>query len=497
MIVGAKKSPISLIGKRLFKPVLLLTFVLLISTLGFMIIPGVDGSGNQIHLSFFDAFFITSYTATTIGFGEIPYPFTQDQKVWMLFVIYTSVFTWLFNMGSIIRIFQDDALWSEFNELIFSNYTKGLNSNFYVVLGFGRTGEWVTEILDKHKKKVIVIEPDSQKLQKLIFKKYSQSVRTLNAKYSSFKSLRLANIDSDYCKGVFIVGGDVDENKNALVVSRSFGAHTTIKANNQHDKNIYARIGSDNIVNLEQLIKTNLYDLFHKQSLFILESLLDEEFSDYDGDIYLPIEGNWLVWGLDSRLETFCSLLAGDNLVFDSSASLNPPLPSEIPKDVNGIIAAGNDIDNISFIDNARARNPGVDVVVINEHYSFHEIYDNMSIDYIIKPWLLFVENIFTFVGEPLINDLFVYLANQEKQKIDIIISKVADIYVENNNSATTWTYTVKNPVNRDSLISNFGRHEDHVIIFSSLTNIYIERELKRGEKILISSRYPVKIRWF
>jgi voltage-gated potassium channel len=62
-------------------PLLLLVVSYAIALIGFVLIPGVDDLGKSIHLTFFQAFYILSYTATTIGFGEIPYPFTNDQRM--------------------------------------------------------------------------------------------------------------------------------------------------------------------------------------------------------------------------------------------------------------------------------------------------------------------------------------------------------------------------------------------------------------------------------
>ena len=58
-------------------------------------------------LSFLDAFFVVSYTATTIGFGEIPHPFTAQQKMWMLFVMYSTVIAWLYAIGSVLSVISD------------------------------------------------------------------------------------------------------------------------------------------------------------------------------------------------------------------------------------------------------------------------------------------------------------------------------------------------------------------------------------------------------
>ena len=41
-------------------------------------------------MSIFHAFYVMSYTATTIGFGEVPHPFNDAQRLWVTFAIYLS-----------------------------------------------------------------------------------------------------------------------------------------------------------------------------------------------------------------------------------------------------------------------------------------------------------------------------------------------------------------------------------------------------------------------
>ena len=72
---------------RLKAPLVALIIAYSVSILGLVLIPGQATDGGVYYLSFLDAFFVVvSYTATTIGFGEIPHPFTAQQKLWMLFV---------------------------------------------------------------------------------------------------------------------------------------------------------------------------------------------------------------------------------------------------------------------------------------------------------------------------------------------------------------------------------------------------------------------------
>ena len=60
-------------------------------------------------MGFFDAFYVMSYTATTIGFGEIPYPFTYNQRMWVTISIYLTVIGWAYAIGSLLALLQDRA----------------------------------------------------------------------------------------------------------------------------------------------------------------------------------------------------------------------------------------------------------------------------------------------------------------------------------------------------------------------------------------------------
>ena len=59
--------------RRMRMPVLLVVLVFSISVIGLSLMPGVDAEGDPHRLTLFDSLYFMSYTATTIGFGEIPY----------------------------------------------------------------------------------------------------------------------------------------------------------------------------------------------------------------------------------------------------------------------------------------------------------------------------------------------------------------------------------------------------------------------------------------
>ena len=72
-----------LVLRRMRIPLILIIVIFAVSTLGLTLMPGEDGEGNPTRMSFFHSFYVMSYTATTIGFGELPHGFTEAQRLWV------------------------------------------------------------------------------------------------------------------------------------------------------------------------------------------------------------------------------------------------------------------------------------------------------------------------------------------------------------------------------------------------------------------------------
>jgi hypothetical protein len=87
----AATAPIFLVLRRMRAPLIVLILIFAISVIGLTLMPGQDASGQPHRLGFFDAFYFMNYTATTIGYGEIPYPFSTAQRMWVTFSIYLAV----------------------------------------------------------------------------------------------------------------------------------------------------------------------------------------------------------------------------------------------------------------------------------------------------------------------------------------------------------------------------------------------------------------------
>ncbi|MDD3448630.1 MAG: ion channel, partial [Gammaproteobacteria bacterium] len=94
---GARVSNVtSLVFRRMRAPLLVLIGAYAAAILGFVLIPGVDDAGRPWRMDFFHALYFVSYMSTTIGFGELPHPFTDAQRLWTTVTIYLSVTAWLY-----------------------------------------------------------------------------------------------------------------------------------------------------------------------------------------------------------------------------------------------------------------------------------------------------------------------------------------------------------------------------------------------------------------
>ena len=93
-------STIFLVMRRMRAPLITLIVIFSVSVVGLTLITGIGPDGQPARISLFEAFYFMSYTATTIGFGELPWPFTPAQRLWVTFSIYLSVVGWAYAIGS-------------------------------------------------------------------------------------------------------------------------------------------------------------------------------------------------------------------------------------------------------------------------------------------------------------------------------------------------------------------------------------------------------------
>lgn len=204
--------------RRLRAPVILIVLIFSVATVGLTQIPGVDENGSTWYLTPFQAFYFVSYTATTIGFGETPRPFTDTQRLWVTFIIYLSVVGWAYLLGSLLGLLQDKGFQQAIVAAQFRRAIKGIRQPFYIICGLGETGLSVLRTLDRQGFLFVVIDPDETRLHELQIQEHTADAPALAADARSPDVLLSAGLNKIECLGLLALTND-DEVNLAIAIN--------------------------------------------------------------------------------------------------------------------------------------------------------------------------------------------------------------------------------------------------------------------------------------
>lgn len=209
---------IFLVLRRMRFPLIVLIVIFSISVLGLSLIPGVDDEGNPYRMTLFDSFYFISYTATTIGFGEIPYAFTTVQRMWVTLTIFASVTGWAYVFGSLFALLQEPAFTKAVSLQRFRSKVQGIHEPFLLLAGYGQAGRSLANALDHAGRRLVVIDEDAARIDVLTSDQLAGDVPAIEGDPRNPALLGLAGLGHPMCEGV-IAMTDKDEMNLAVVMA--------------------------------------------------------------------------------------------------------------------------------------------------------------------------------------------------------------------------------------------------------------------------------------
>ena len=183
---------IYLMLRRMRLPLIVVILAYTISITGLVLIPGVDDQGNPWRMTLFHAFYFVSYMGTTIGFGEVPYPFTDAQRLWTSLAMYLTVISWLYAIGSLFAVLQDPAFKRVLAYATFTRSVRKIKESFYLVCGLGDAGQLVVRELAADHIRSVVIDRNEDRVQSLGLENYPVDIPALCADVTDSSSLLAA-----------------------------------------------------------------------------------------------------------------------------------------------------------------------------------------------------------------------------------------------------------------------------------------------------------------
>jgi voltage-gated potassium channel len=201
------------IRNRIFLALILLSFVILSGSAGFHFIEG---------WSWFDGFYMTLTTMSTIGYGEI-HTLSHAGRIFNSFLIVASVLTG----GFAIATFSQALLEFEFGKVFGRRRMErelAKLSNHFIICGAGRVGRTVARELRARGQACAFIELDAGRAQWAVNEKFPVIIG--NA--SSEENLKLAHIDR--ARGFVAAVSSDAENLYIVLTARGFRSDLKIIA---------------------------------------------------------------------------------------------------------------------------------------------------------------------------------------------------------------------------------------------------------------------------
>ena len=406
MNADAHSSTIFLVLRRLRTPLIVLIAIFAVSVLGLTLVPGPpDASGAIQRLSFFHAVYFFSYTATTIGFGEIPYAFSEQQRLWVTLCIYLSVIGWAYTVGTVFAMLQDKNFLNAVRVQRFALQVRRLREHFFLVCGYGETGRLICKALDELGFRAVVIEKDEAKVGDLELQSYSADMPALCADAGKPDTLRIAGLTSRYCRGVIALTNDDSANLAVAIAARLLAPALPALCRAEHGETVanMASFGTRHIINPFEKFGEYMALALHSPAAYHLLLWL----TGLPGTTVTrhrdPPRGKWVLCGYGAFGKVMTQALENAGLavtIIDRSPPIDPAhrwvkgdgtgiaaLCAAGIEDAVGIVAAtGNDVNNLSTVVTARQLNPRLFTVLRQNQVSNRALFDAFESDFNLVP---------------------------------------------------------------------------------------------------------------
>lgn len=420
-----KNQALFLILRRMRVPLLVLISAYSISVLGLVLMPGVDASGKPAHLSFFHAFYIITYTATTTGFGELPYAFSNAQRMWVTFALYLSVVGWIYAIGALISLFQDSAFRAVITANRFASSVRRLHEPFYIVCGYGDTGRLVVGAMVRRGIAVVVIDSNQDHINELSLENLSIYVPGLCADAGLPGSLLAAGLAHEKCAGVIALSDSDQVNLKVAITSKLLNQDIMVISRAQtHDTQAnMVSFGTDAVINPFDTFADRFAMALHSPDMHLIYEWLTAIPGAPLRQRLNPPHGTWVVCGYGRFGKAVSRYLQFEGLstVIVESDPQTTHAPSDAIigrgteavtlreahiEDAVGIVAGtDDDANNLSIILTARTLNPALFMVARQNLRENDPIFDVAKLDLVMQRSRIIARRILSLITSPLLTD--------------------------------------------------------------------------------------------
>jgi len=523
------QSLFTLVFRRMRLPLVALVSVYAVSVVVMTLIPGLDDQGQPWKMSFFHAFYFVSFMGSTIGFGEIPYAFSDAQRLWTTVTIYSSVIAWLYAIGTMLSLVQSQLFRRALSEQRFQRKIKHLKDPFYIICGFGDTGQSLVKSLLHNAQRAVVIDNEAERIDMIDTQDWDYALPALIGNADDSNNLAKAGIHSGNCKGVIAMTQNDNTNLQIALSAKILEPNMKVicRAQTLDAQRNMESFGTDLVVNPYETFAEDFVLAMEKPSMYLLERWIT---APADTPLIAPVfppKGHWILCGFGRFGKAmYQRLLERGNPVTVVEAKPNwthPPkntiigrgteadtLKAAKLKHAVGIIAGTNhDVNNLSILLTAEQLNPKIFSILRQELAVNQHLSKAMNPGLLMDHTQIITSRILENLTTPLTGHFLRQARTNPEQWASILISRI--IALLDDEVPTTWVLSVrkdKTPAvwdqlrnNQDVLLGDLMRSTTNHLVNLPCIPLLLQRRrklhllpdegmpLKFGDRILFCGR--------
>jgi Trk K+ transport system NAD-binding subunit len=432
-----------LILRRLRAPLITVIVVYAVSVGGLALIPGVTPEGLREPMSIFHAFYVMSFTATTIGFGELPHAFTDAQRLWVTFAIYLSVIGWAYTLGAVIALANDAPFRAMLRRSIFNRRARGIAEPFYVLCGYGQSGSRLARALDRLGNRLVIVDPSTQRLAPVVVQEYATPPLTLAADARLADVLVDCGIRSPHCLGLIALAGEDGVNQAIAIDARVLnpGIPIVARAKSRVAEVNLKSFGGVTVINPFETFAYNLGVSLRAPEIVQIEDWLTATDGTPLPPLALPPRGRWVLIGFGRFGRQIAQVLDGAGIewkAFDPRVSVDPDerllhgdYTENVLRDAGiesaDVLVAGTDNDavNLGATTLARRVKPDIFVIIRQNHTQDRALIDAACANLKFVQSEIMVNECLQVLKTPMLSRFIVRLRAGEREQAAAILKHV------------------------------------------------------------------------
>lgn len=455
------QSAVFLLLRRMRAPLVTLILAYATSITGLVLIPGLDPQGNPWRVDFFHAFYFVSFMGTTIGFGEIPYPFTGAQRLWVTISIYLTVVAWLYAIGSLFAVLQDASFRRVLRQAQFMGAVRRITSPFYLVCGYGDTGSELVGALAERDIQSVVIDTSQKRIDALSMGGLPLFTPGLCGDAAEPSMMLAAGLRHKHCVGVVALSNNDHINLKIAITSKLLRPKLKVicRAESHDTEANMASFGTDHIINPFDTFAGRFSMAIHSPAMYLIYEWMTSARSAALSEPLNPPKGGWVLCGYGRFGKAMQSGLFFEGV--RSTIIEADPVRTRVPEgavvgrgteavtlreanieDAVGIIAGtDDDANNLSIIMTAKELNSELFTVARQNESRNDLIFESANIDVVTKRSDIIARKILTLIITPLLSDFLRHVRRHDNEWANVLASRISGLIGDSPPDA--WTVTV------------------------------------------------------